>query len=55
VPLPEKLPAVPFTTVISPTTNPVTDSLKVKVTGMGDTFVVDEVVDAMVTVGAIES
>jgi hypothetical protein len=37
--------------VISPTINPVTDSLKVIVTGIGDTFVDDELVELTVTVG----
>jgi hypothetical protein len=51
VPLPEKFPAVPFVTVISPTTNPVTDSLKVKVTGNGERFVGSPAVVVMDRVG----
>jgi hypothetical protein len=51
VPLPEKFPAVPFVTVISPRTKPVTDSLKVKVTGNGDRFVGFPAVVVTVTVG----
>ncbi len=35
-PLPVKLPAVPFVTVMSLKVNPVTDSSKVKVTGIGE-------------------
>ena len=53
VPLPAKVPAVPLLTVMSPITNPVTTSLKVMVTGMGDTFVGSEAVVVMATVGAV--
>ena len=49
--LPEKLPADPFTTEISPTINPVTASLKVNVTVMGETLVVEADVEEIVTVG----
>jgi hypothetical protein len=51
VPLPAKFPAVPFVTVMSPTTKPVTDSLKVKVTANGDRFVGLPAVVVTVTVG----
>ena len=49
VPEPAKFEAVPLPTVISPTTNPVTDSLKVIVTGIGDVLVVAGAVDVIVT------
>ena len=55
VPLPAKEPAVPFVTVISPTTKPVTLSLKVIVTGIGDVFVTEALVEVAVTVGAVIS
>jgi hypothetical protein len=51
LPLPEKLPAVPFVTEISPTTKPVTDSLNVKVTENGERFVGFPAAVVMVTVG----
>ncbi len=55
VPEPAKLPAVPFPTVMSPTTKPVTDSENVIVTGMGLTFVVAGAVELIVTVGCVPS
>jgi hypothetical protein len=55
VPLPLKLLAEPFPTVISPTTKPVTLSLNVIVTGIGEVFVVADAVDVMLTVGTVLS
>ncbi len=52
VPLPAKALAVPLVTVISPKTNPVTLSLKVIVTGIGDTLVGSAAVEVMATEGA---
>ena len=43
---------VPFVTVMSPATNPVTLSLNVTVTGIEDKFVGSEAVDTNETVGA---
>lgn len=51
VPLPEKFVAVPFVTVISATTKPVTDSLKVMMTGIGELIVTLGSVVEIVTVG----
>ena len=51
VPLPAKLPAVPLVTDMSLRINPVTLSLKVKVTGIGDTFVGSVAVEVMTRVG----
>jgi len=50
-PLPAKLLFDPFPTVISEMSKPVTDSLKVNVTGIGLVCVVEEVVELIVTVG----
>ena len=50
-----KLLAVPFVIVRSPLTNPVTDSLNVIVTGIGDTFVASSVLVESPTVGALVS
>ena len=55
MPLPEKFPAVPFDTVISPSTKPVTDSLNVKVTENGERFVGSPAAVETVTVGCTES
>jgi hypothetical protein len=52
-PLPAKFDAVPFVTLRSVEMNPVTGSLKVIVTGIGDTFVAEVVMDERVTVGAV--
>ena len=49
------MPAVPFVTVRSPRVMPVTDSLKVAVNGIGDTFVAGELLDVIVTVGRVVS
>ncbi len=54
-PLPEKLVIVPFTIVRSPETNPVTDSLKVIVIGMGEVFVELAAELVIVTVGTVVS
>ena len=55
MPLPAKFPAVPFPTVISPTTKPVTDSLNVNVTGIGEVLVGLDAVEVIDTVGAVVS
>ena len=43
---------MPFVTVISPAINPVTLSLNVMVTGIGETLVGSAALDVMTTVGA---
>ena len=48
VPDPEILLTVPLPIVTSPDSNPVTDSLKVTVIGMGDVFVKDDADEVMV-------
>ena len=55
VPEPNTLDAVAFVTVIPPDVMPVTDSLKVAVTVIGDTVVTLAAVVAIVTVGATPS
>jgi hypothetical protein len=55
VPLPVKLLAVPLLTVMSVRVNPVTDSLKVKVTGIGEMRVPLPTVVDTVIVGLILS
>jgi hypothetical protein len=52
-PLPTKFDAVPFVILRSVEMNPDTGSLKVIVTGIGDTFVAAVVVDERVTVGDV--
>ena len=47
----KKLPAVPFETEISASSNPVTSSLNVMVTGIGDTLVGSVVEEDTITVG----
>ena len=51
VPDPEILLTVPFPTVTSPDSKPVTDSLKVTVIGMGDVFVSEDSVELIDTFG----
>ena len=48
-----KLLATPFVTIISPSAKPVTDSLNVAVTGIGDTFVGFEVEELSETAGPV--
>ena len=55
MPLPLKEPAVPFVTVISPTTKLVTVSLNVIVIGIGEVLVVDALVEVTATVGEVMS
>ena len=55
VPEPETVPAVPFPTTTSLESNPVTDSLKVAVIGIGEVFVGEVAVEVRVTVGATPS
>jgi hypothetical protein len=55
LPLPEKFPAVPFVTVISPTAKLVTDSLNVKVTENGERLVGSPALVVTVRVGCTES
>ena len=55
VPDPDTLDAVPLVTVIPPVVRPVTDSLKVAVTVIGDIVVTLAAVVAIVTVGATPS
>ena len=55
VPLPARLAAVPFDEVIAARVNPVTLSLNVAVTGIGDELVVDADVVVRATVGTAES
>ncbi len=55
LPVETKLPAVPFVTSISPTTNPVTVSLKLTLKGMGFALVGSDSVVESTVVGAVPS